>query len=138
MHLFDKRLYATIFLSVLLDQRFVSSATTVDASSPVVTVVNGSYQGIFSQQYMQDFFLGIPYSQPPTGDLRFRSPQSLNVTWTGIKNATDYSPECYGYGRDTWSLGNIVSEDCLTLNVVRPSYFQGLLPVAVWIHVSSR
>lgn len=46
------------------------------------------------------------------------------------------SPQCIGYGSDTWVLGNYVSEDCLTLNVVKPSgVSEGAnLPVAVWIH----
>lgn len=48
---------------------------------------------------------------------------------------TEYSPECIGYGSDDWVLGNIVSEDCLTLNVIRPTgYEHQQLPVGVWIH----
>jgi hypothetical protein len=33
------------------------------ANSPVVTLKNGSYTGIYSQQYNQEFFLGMPYAQ---------------------------------------------------------------------------
>ncbi|KUF98691.1 hypothetical protein AM588_10010284 [Phytophthora nicotianae] len=78
----------------------------------------------------------MPYAQPPVGDLRFRNPVPLNTTWTDSKNATEYSPECYGYGSDQWVLGNVISEDCLTINVVRPSgVSEGAdLPVGVWIH----
>jgi hypothetical protein len=32
-------------------------------SGPVVTVKNGSYEGLYSSQYDQDFFLGMRYSQ---------------------------------------------------------------------------
>lgn len=69
------------------------------------------------------------------GDLRFRQARSLNTTFSS-RNATEYSPECIGYGSDDWVLGNVVSEDCLTLNVVRPAGVgeSGLLPVGVWIH----
>jgi carboxylesterase type B len=102
----------------------------------IATVKNGSYQGVHNAQYNQDFFLGIPYSQPPVGDYRFHVPEPLNSSWTGIKNATQYGPECIGYGSDTWVLGNNISEDCLTLNVVRPSGIANAsgLPVLFWIH----
>ncbi|KAJ9137868.1 Carboxylic ester hydrolase [Pleurostoma richardsiae] len=104
--------------------------------SPTVAIKNGSYYGLYLPTYDEDLFLGMPYAQPPTGDLRFRVPQPLNSSWTGTKNATQYSPECIGYGSDDWVLGNYVSEDCLTVNVVRPSgVSQGDdLPVAVWIY----
>ena len=58
----------------------------------VATTVNGSYQGVHSEEYNQYHFLGIPFAQPPLGDLRFRSPVSLNSTWAGTRNATAYSP----------------------------------------------
>lgn len=76
--------------------------------------------------------LTCDHQRPPVGDLRFRTPQSLNSTWSGTRNATEYSPECIGYGMDTWSQGNYVSEDCLTLNVVRTRGSGEKLPVLVW------
>ncbi|KAE9022077.1 hypothetical protein PF011_g4635 [Phytophthora fragariae] len=99
---------------------------------PTATIKNGSYYGLYQEAYDQHLFLGMPYAQPPVGDLRFRVPQSPNSTWTDVKNATEYSPECYGYGSDQWVLGNVISEDCLTINVVRPSNVSegGDLPVA--------
>ncbi|KAG7388900.1 hypothetical protein PHYBOEH_007663 [Phytophthora boehmeriae] len=112
-------------------------ATLASASDPgTVTIKNGSYYGVYQETYDQDLFLGMPYAQPPVGDLRFRNPQSLNTTWTNPKNATEYSAECYGYGSDQWVLGNVISEDCLTINVVRPTGVSegSELPVGVWIH----
>ncbi|KAK5446502.1 hypothetical protein LTS15_009841 [Exophiala xenobiotica] len=104
--------------------------------APTVKIKNGSYYGVHSPTYKQDFFLGMPYAQPPVDDLRFNLPMSLNSTWGNTKNATQYGYECYGYGSDQWVLGNVVSEDCLTLNVVRPSGIaaDAKLPVGVWIH----
>jgi hypothetical protein len=32
-------------------------------STPVVAVKNGSYAGVHSSEYNQDFFLGMPYAQ---------------------------------------------------------------------------
>lgn len=104
-----------------------------EASQPTVTVLNGTLRGVYSPEYGQDFFLGIPFAQPPVGQLRFRNPQSLNTSWNGVKEVTQYSPECIGYGSDDWILGNVTSEDCLNLNVVRPRGVGGPLPVGVWI-----
>ncbi len=105
-------------------------------SVPTVALKNGSYHGLHNPVYDQDFFLGMPFAQPPIGDLRFRNPVSLNTTWTAVKNATQYGLACYGYGSDDWVLGNPVSEDCLTINVIRPSGIEpnAKLPIGVWIY----
>lgn len=106
------------------------------SSAPVVTLKNGSYYGVHSSSYDQDYFLGMPFAQPPLDDLRLRQPQSLNTTWTGTRNATEYQPECIGYGSDQWVLGNRVSEDCLSVNVIRPAGVDSSkkLPVAVFFN----
>ncbi|KAF2442862.1 alpha/beta-hydrolase [Karstenula rhodostoma CBS 690.94] len=74
-------------------------------STPAVTLRN-------------DFFLGIPFAQPPTGDLRFPNPRPLQVSWKGERDATTFSPACVGYGAS--QMGYNISEDCLYLNVRRP------------------
>lgn len=113
-----------------------SSATNASYGTPVASVANGTYVGRHSPEYGQDFFLGVPFAQPPTGQLRFAAPQPLNHSFDRVRNATQYGPECIGYGFDQWILGNYVSEDCLTVNVVRPEGIsdKDSLPVAVWIH----
>jgi hypothetical protein len=72
-------------------------STTV-ATGPTVSVENGTYEGVYSNTYDQDLFLGIPFAQPPLGSLRFHQPVSLNTSWDGLKKATEYYPECVGYG----------------------------------------
>ncbi|KAL1964878.1 hypothetical protein VTN77DRAFT_6231 [Rasamsonia byssochlamydoides] len=104
--------------------------TSPAAGAPTVTVLNGTYVGRYLPGWDQDAFLGIPFAQPPVGPLRFRWPQSLNTFWSGVRNATEYGYSCYQYGSN-FSL----SEDCLTLNVVRPSGCENTkLPVLVWIY----
>ncbi|KAA8615586.1 PnbA Carboxylesterase type B [Pyrenophora tritici-repentis] len=111
---------------------FVGLATS-QAAAPTAQTQNGTYVGLHSAEYDQDFFLGIPYAQPPVGSLRFRNPVALNTTFSEPKPATQYSSECYGYGSDQWNYP--VSEDCLYINIVRPAgYEDENLPVSFWIH----
>ncbi|KEY64161.1 hypothetical protein S7711_03454 [Stachybotrys chartarum IBT 7711] len=116
-----------------------SRRAVAEIESPVAHVANGTYLGVRNEQYSQDFFLGIPYAQPPTGALRFAAPQALTEAFDEPRTATEYSLMCIGYGSDTSSLGNPISEDCLTLNVVRPAGVQAGddLPVGVWVHGGS-
>ncbi|ORY62084.1 Alpha/Beta hydrolase protein [Pseudomassariella vexata] len=100
-------------------------------TAPTVTLKNGTYSGIYSSEYDQDYFLGMPYARKP---IRFSNSQYLNSTWDGIKEATAYPKHCIGYGGD--EVGYDLSEDCLYINVVRPAGISDTadLPVAVWIH----
>ena len=38
-------------------------------------------------------FLGIPYAEPPVGELRFAAPKPPK-RWSGIRNATEYGARC--------------------------------------------
>ncbi|KAL4741627.1 Alpha/Beta hydrolase protein [Aspergillus similis] len=124
------------FITGLLTLSLGISATPFrrgNAGAPTARVKNGTYEGVYSPEYDQDFFLGVPFAQPPVNDLRFRLPQSLNTTWEGTRNAKDYSLLCVGYSLDQTFYNQ--SEDCLYLNIVRPAgYDQEKLPVGFWIH----
>ena len=90
--------FPLLFAAFLVAQSSAQSTTTSDASGPTATTLNGTYTGRYVSEYNQDFFLGIPFAQPPLGDLRFANPLSLNTSFAGVRNATEYSPECVGYG----------------------------------------
>ncbi|EHA56295.1 lipase 2 [Pyricularia oryzae 70-15] len=126
----------SIFQSLMLAAGASAAVLPRASQGPTVQVANGSYYGVHNSFYDQDLFLGMPYAQPPVGNLRFRVPEPLNSTWDGVRNATEYGYACIGYGSDQWVLGNYVNEDCLTVNVVRPAGVpaNAKLPVAVWIH----
>ncbi|KAK1637683.1 Carboxylesterase [Colletotrichum phormii] len=107
--------------------------------APQVQTRNGSYTGVHLPLLNQDYFLGMPFAQPPVqGPLRFSPPASLNTSWTGSRDATQFGNICHGYGNDNnrlAALGFKISEDCLSINVVRPSnYTDQSLPVAVYIY----
>lgn len=78
-------------LGALLALSTGATAVTSSHTSPTVNVRNGTYVGTYSSSYNQDFFLGMPYAQPPTeGPLRFAPPAPLNTSWDGIRSATEF------------------------------------------------
>ncbi|KAF3932561.1 Acetylcholinesterase [Dactylellina cionopaga] len=127
--------FITNFLSVsaIYFGQHAGAAASPSPPPPTAKIANGTVYGVHSNTYNQDFFLSIPYAQPPVGNLRFRPPQYIKEKRDFQANT--YGPHCYGYGGD--QKGYEVSEDCLTLNIVRPIIKTGAydkLPVALWIH----
>lgn len=74
---------------------------------------------------------GIPYAEPPVGDLRWRPPQPA-ASWSGVRTADEFQSECLQMAGHAVAPGS--SEDCLYLNVFRPDTEEQDLPVMVWIH----
>ncbi|KAI1420726.1 Alpha/Beta hydrolase protein [Xylaria sp. FL1777] len=123
-------------LSIFLTISSLSSKALAgnETHNPSVVVKNGTINGVhLAEAWDQDVFLGIPYAQPPIGPLRFKWPQPLNETYSTPLDASSYGYSCY-QDSTTFSL----SEDCLTLNVVRPHTHNltaaDKLPVLVWIY----
>ncbi|XP_068633811.1 juvenile hormone esterase-like [Battus philenor] len=78
-------------------------------------------------------FKGVPYAQPPLGELRFKAPRAA-AAWTGVRSARRLGPDCYQCDLLTGTPSH-GSEDCLYLNVYSPSLApRQPLPVMVWIH----
>ncbi|WP_410574535.1 carboxylesterase/lipase family protein [Amycolatopsis sp. cmx-4-61] len=75
-------------------------------------------------------FLGVPYAQPPVGELRFRAPQPPK-RWSGERDATQWAPRAPQ--PELTGRGFTGDEDCLYLNVYAPAA-PGAYPVLVWIH----
>lgn len=95
------------------------------AAAPKAKTLNGTYVGSHLPSWNQDVFLGMPFAQPPLGDLRFQLPQSIEKGFDDERNATQYGFSCMQYGQKY-----TMSEDCLTINIVRPSgEFEEPLPV---------
>ncbi|KAI8680803.1 hypothetical protein LRP88_04422 [Fusarium phalaenopsidis] len=123
---------------VLVALHYASSPTlglpTCDGRPPIATTKNGTLRGFYLPEFHEDLFLGVPFAQPPLGDLRLRHPVSLNESWHGVRNATKRSLTCPGYAG--FDKGLDLGEDCLTVDIVRPAGIRAdeELPVYMWIY----
>ena len=85
-------------------------------------------------------FRGVPFAQPPVGELRFRKPVPIGK-WSEPVYAFQFQSAC-PYDLKRYESGEAlvnknVSEDCLYLNVWSPVGTDGtdsLKPVMFWIH----
>ncbi|XP_058453744.1 juvenile hormone esterase-like [Malaya genurostris] len=110
----------------------ISAGLAQDANRPIVETTGGQVQGITAScglfcSYFQ--FNGIPYAEPPVGDLRFRNPVP-HGGWTGVRNASNHGENCPSLSVFSEYSGD---EDCLFINVYTQNII-GSLPVMVWIH----
>jgi len=123
------------------------------AAGPSVTVNNGTIVG--STLLGVDSFKGIPFALPPTGTRRLKPPQSYNTIYpggtlvaTGVPtacpqfqasvNESNLPDSVVGLLLDSpiAQAATVQGEDCLTLNVQRPSGTTAgaNLPVIFWIY----
>ena len=89
-----------------------------------------------------DCWYGIPYAQPPVGDLRFRHPRPVEA-WKDVKETTKKPNTCVQvidtmfpgfYGSEMWNANTPMREDCLYLNVAVPRPHPRNSAVLVWIY----
>jgi len=101
-----------------------------------VNTANGMLETTKPPQDGVRSFKGIPFAQPPVGDLRWRAPQPVK-NWQGVRKADDFGPRCMqhtGPNADYWFRSNGMSEDCLYLNVWTPANSNNeRLPVLVYV-----
>jgi len=109
----------------------------VTSPLPAITTNSGQVVGQTLASGVKAWF-GIPYAQPPTGNLRWREAQPIH--WNGVFNADRKGPECLQALRShllSQYFGEVAtSEDCLTLNIwaAPKSTPNSKLPVIVFIH----
>ncbi|XP_059483901.1 cholinesterase 1-like [Neocloeon triangulifer] len=116
---------------------------------PCLGTMEGYTENSYINQRLFYHFRGVPFAQPPIGDLRFQAPQTVQP-WVGILDAqTSFGSRCSQFrplGRDestpNFDLEGITSqpveddsEDCLFLQVYTPTLeTTANLPVIVFIH----
>jgi para-nitrobenzyl esterase len=98
----------------------------------VVTIGQGRLGGL--QQDDHVVWRGIPYAQPPVGELRWRAPRPA-PEWEGTWKATDFGPQSL-QPEEIGVAPAPSSEDCLYLNVCAPAgpVPPGGWPVLFWLH----
>ncbi|KAH0586052.1 hypothetical protein H2248_007327 [Termitomyces sp. 'cryptogamus'] len=129
-----------------------SASAAATAASPSVKLDKATVTGAVSLSGTSHKFLGIPFAQPPVGDLRFRLPQPI-APYTSDFSATTFGLSCPQQAVDLPIISGLTqqavdflvnsiygtifpdSEDCLTINVVKPATATrtSKLPVVVWI-----
>ncbi|KAH7052379.1 Alpha/Beta hydrolase protein [Macrophomina phaseolina] len=117
---------------------------------PTVTIQNGTVVG--SSAGGVESFKGIPFAQPPVGPLRLKPPQPITESFGTIQavGIPDSCPQFYVQIDTSTLVGDVIadlignpavqaatqsSEDCLTLNVQRPTgtTADSKLPVLLWL-----
>jgi para-nitrobenzyl esterase len=101
---------------------------------PVVRTESGLLEGVNVSGIRT--FKGIPFAQPPVGDLRWREPQPVKP-WQGVRKADHFGPRAMQLPlfSDMQFRSDGMSEDCLYLNVWTPAKTGNeLLPVLVYFY----
>ncbi|KAH7904987.1 Alpha/Beta hydrolase protein [Hygrophoropsis aurantiaca] len=126
--------------------RATQDASLPQLQSPLGPVVNLGYAAFAGNSTSPTgelsgpvtFFGNIPFAQPPLGNLRFRAPQPLDESIKNggnvpVSDARNFGPACIQQP----AVVGVGSEDCLQLNVWKPSNATegDNLPVVVYIYV---
>jgi para-nitrobenzyl esterase len=107
----------------------------LSADVPQVTTQSGRLEGVEEASGILSF-KGIPYAQPPVGDLRWREPAPVQP-WSGVRAAKDFGPRPMQptLYKDMIFRSKQMSEDCLYLNIWTPKIDRDAkLPVLFYIH----
>ena len=125
------RVAASIFGALLLQYAPIALA----APAPVVAIESGKLKG--ASEAGIDSYKGIPFAEPPVGELRWLPPMPI-TPWQGMRDATAMLHDCMQLPAPSEAAPGgttTPSEDCLYLNVWTPTGSHGKhLPVMVWIY----
>ncbi|KAG9033702.1 hypothetical protein FRB95_014491 [Tulasnella sp. JGI-2019a] len=112
----------------------VNSAT----STVSVTISTGvNVTGTYNTSTGLDSYLGIPFAQPPVGNLRFSPPVPVVPSPSGKQIlAISHTPACLQDPQNGLAGSYGISEDCLYLNVWSTHNITqtSKLPVMVWVY----
>ncbi|MEI8309871.1 MAG: carboxylesterase/lipase family protein [Verrucomicrobiota bacterium] len=127
------RAYTCVATMSMLCLSHVACLAAGQSDKPIVATGSGKVEGFQTKNGVLAF-LGIPFAQPPKGDLRFAPPVEVKP-WDGVRTATksgpaapqpaDASDPASQYAQD---------EDCLNLDIWTPGIAGRKRPVLVFIH----
>ncbi|CAB03272.2 Carboxylic ester hydrolase [Caenorhabditis elegans] len=106
---------------LLLIQMYVCKRVQLSSGTIEGKILNISYSPLGNQS--ATVFLGIPFVEPPIGDLRYRKPRPPK-SWEGVLVTNEYKSACMSNATKTYKnkFGGPISEDCLYLNVLTNEY----------------
>src|SRR5262252_365114 len=102
-------------VSILTALLFAAAAMQPSFAADRVKIANGILESNAAPKDGVRAFKGIPFGQPPVGELRWREPQPVE-NWKGARNADEFGPRCMqrtGPASDYWFRSSGMSEDCL-------------------------
>ncbi|GAA1859538.1 carboxylesterase/lipase family protein [Microbacterium koreense] len=103
-------------------------------SPPLVDTASGRVRGVWRGDSAA--FLGIPFAQPPVGDLRFAAPVPVE-RWEGVRDAVEFGATAQrgDPGETLIPEPSVAGDSTLNVNVFTPAPADDArLPVMVWIH----
>lgn len=127
----------TLFVSSLLAAQLATgiAQTNAQSAAPQAKTANGVVEGVTEPSGIRAF-KGIPFGQPPVGELRWKEPQPVK-NWQGVRKTDKFGPRAMQravFG-DMGFRSNGMSEDCLYLNVWTPAKSATeRLPVLVYFY----
>ena len=126
------------------------NSNVASSGDPTVQIGAGTLRGTAAGSAIA--FRGIPYAQPPVGELRWQPPRPA-VAWVGVQDASRpgnactqrasgltpfFAPMAKAYDAKFEQPPITSSEDCLYLDVWVPEWpVKRALPVMVWLHGGS-
>lgn len=126
------RALAVLFATLVLGPPAAFSQQAACSPSTTVNAPAGSLCGTTSNNVTA--YLGIPFAQPPVGNLRWKNPQPL-LPWSGTFQAIQ-APNSCPQPSSKGSCSPNQTEDCLYLNIWVPAGAtpNSKLPVMVFIY----
>jgi len=105
----------------------------------IIDINAGKIQGYIKNDI--SIFKGIPYAEPPVGELRLNTPV-LKISWDGVLEALKFGPVAPQPSPVTSFFPDFQpppqsEADCLTLNIWTPGVDKKMRPVMFWIHGGS-
>nr|XP_002741757.1 PREDICTED: cholinesterase-like [Saccoglossus kowalevskii] len=104
--------------------------------------IQGKRKNVLNKEV--DTFLGIPYAQPPVGELRYKPPKPWITRWDGPLDATEFGNNCWqpklslDHPGLMWQFATeSLNEDCLFLNIWSPYPRRSDAAIMVWFHGGS-
>ncbi|MGO9095818.1 MAG: carboxylesterase/lipase family protein [Bryobacteraceae bacterium] len=129
--------FAQILLAIACFAHVSASAaqTGTQPDGFLVQTTSGPLQGVARPDGGAEF-LGIPYAQPPVGDLRWHEPVPVEP-WSEVRTVGSFGAPCAQPLMADWNRRDAETgrEDCLFLNVMTPVWpAKQPLPVMLWLH----